>query len=78
MGIEKRGKNSWRVGFQADDLPTRPWIRQTIKLSPSMSERMQRKEAEKILARMIADYEDGILKAPTKTKYTFAASPSCG
>lgn len=45
--IEKRGKNSWRVGVQVFDYYKGwQWVRQTIRMDPGLTERQQRKRAE--------------------------------
>ena len=43
--IEKRGRNSWRVGVQVLTDTGWQWIRETIKMPPGMTEARQRKEA---------------------------------
>ena len=51
--IEKRGKNSWRVGVQIQTESGKKWVRRTIRLSPEMSEARQYREAEKAIARLV-------------------------
>ena len=48
--IEKRGKNSWRIGTQVQTENGWEWVRDTIHFPGSMTEAKQRKEAEKALA----------------------------
>lgn len=54
--VEKRGKNSWRVGEQVNG----EWIRRTVKFSEEWTEARQRKAAEVELAKLIVDIDAGI------------------
>ena len=72
--IEKRGRNSWRVGVQVLTDTGWQWIRETIKMPPGMTEARQRKEAEKALAQLTADANAGRVKA----RIPSAASRPCG
>ena len=67
--IEKRGKNSWRIGTQiiAED-GSRKWVRRTISFPPLMPEGQQRRAAEVELARLIVAIEDGM--AEPKKQHT--------
>lgn len=56
--LEKRGKGSWRVGFQVQTPTGWEWVRKTVRVDPHLNERQQRKEAEKELARLQVTYED--------------------
>lgn len=60
--IEKRGRNSWRVGVQVLTETGWQWVRETIKLPDGMTEAKQRKEAEKALAQLTADVNAGRVK----------------
>lgn len=61
--IEKRGKNSWRVGVQVTgEDGSRPWIRRTLKLSSALTESQQRRQAEKALRQLEVDIENGVIK----------------
>ena len=71
--IEKRGKNSWRIGTQVQTENGWEWVRDTIHLPGTMSEAKQRKEAEKALARLIVDVEEGRAKPTSAKSYTVAA-----
>ena len=71
--IEKRGKNSWRIGTQVQTENGWEWVRDTIHLPGTMSEAKQRKEAEKALARLIVDVEKGRAKPTSAKSYTVAA-----
>ena len=57
--VEKRGPNSWRVGFQLPVSEGRKWIRKTITLPPGLTEAEQRARAELEEARLRVDYADG-------------------
>ena len=43
--IEKRGKNSWRVGVQVQTERGWEWVRRTIKMPQGMSEARQNKKS---------------------------------
>ena len=62
--IEKRGKNSWRVGVQIQTESGRKWVRRTIKLPSEMSEARQYREAEKALARLVLSLDDEDFEPP--------------
>ena len=57
--IEKRGKNSWRVGFQVETVTGWQWVRETLHMDPNLTERQQRRQAEKALARLEREVETG-------------------
>jgi len=62
--IEKRGKNSWRVGVQVFDYYKGwQWVRQTIRMDPGLTERQQRKRAEQALAQLMEEVDTGDRKA---------------
>ena len=67
--IEKRGKNSWRVGVQVREGDGWRWIRQTLRMDPSLTERQQRKRAEQALRELEADVEAGEV-VPSRSGYT--------
>ena len=67
--IEKRGRNSWRVGVQVLTDAGWQWVRETIKMPSGMSEARQRKEAEKALAQLTADANAGRVK-PSQSPHT--------
>ena len=61
--IEKRGKNSWRVGVQVFDYYKGwQWVRQTIRMDPGLTERQQRKRAEQALAQLMEEVDTGDCK----------------
>ena len=70
--IEKRGKNSWRVGVQVQTERGWEWVRRTIKIPQGMSEARQHKEAEKALARLILSLDDEEFEPP-RPRYTLRA-----
>lgn len=70
--IEKRGKNSWRVGVQVQTERGWEWVRRTIKMPQGMSEARQHKEAEKALARLILSLDDEEFEPP-RPRYTLRA-----
>ena len=57
--IEKRGKNSWRVGFQVETVTGWQWVRETLHMDPKLTEKQQRRQAEKALARLEREVETG-------------------
>ncbi len=67
--IEKRGRNSWRIGIQVPVDGEWQWVRDTIKFPPEMSEAQQRREAKKALACLTADVEAGRIK-PSQGQHT--------
>lgn len=56
--IEKRGKNSWRIGVQLPVSMGHGWERRTLKYPPTMTEAQQRHAAEVELARLTLQLED--------------------
>lgn len=76
--IEKRGKNSWRIGTQVQTENGWEWVRDTIHLPGTMSEAKQRKEAEKALARLIVDVEEGRAKPTSQSRTRWPPSPNTG
>lgn len=70
--IEKRGKNTWRVGTQVLTDTGWAWVRRTIHLPGALSEAKQRKEAEKALAKLITEVGEGKATPNTGTAYTVA------
>lgn len=66
MGIERRGKNSWRIGTQVPTEGGYEWIRRTVKFPPTMSEEAQRSAAEIELKRLEVEIADGKIKPSAK------------
>ena len=60
--VEKRGKNSWRIGTQVRIAGQWQWVRTTLRMDPALSESAQRKQAERELrileARLAGELED--------------------
>ena len=67
--IEKRGKNSWRIGVQVTTENGREWIRDTVHFSPNLSEAQQRKQAKLALAKLELDVNEGTRK-PVTARHT--------
>ena len=59
--IERRGPNSWRVGFQTPTSEGRKWIRRTVTFPAELSEAEQRERAELEEARLRVEYADGLV-----------------
>lgn len=58
--IEKRGKNSWRIGERLPTAMGREWVRRTLTFPASMSQAEQRHAAEVELARLMVEVADGL------------------
>lgn len=71
--IEKRGENSWRVGFRRSSAEGRTWVRRNVTFPASMPEAEQRRACEIELARLIV--EDADRAAAIKTAPAPAAPP---
>ena len=56
--IEKRGENSWRIGYRKSTADGRGWVRKNVSFPDTMSEDEQRRACSLILARMLA--QEGI------------------
>jgi len=67
--IEKRGKNSWRVGVQVLTDNGWEWVRTTVKMPKGLTESKQRKEAEKALAKLQVEADEGRAK-PAQAQHT--------
>lgn len=57
--IEKRGKNSWRIGERLPTYKGRKWIRRTLTYPATMPQAEQRRAAELELARLMVELADG-------------------
>ena len=62
--LEKRGKGSWRVGFQVRTPAGWQWVRKTVHVDPNLTDKQQRKEAERALARLQVEADEKGLTAP--------------
>ena len=58
--IEKRGKNSWRIGERLPTTLGREWVRRTLTFPAYMSQAEQRRAAEVELARLTVEIADGV------------------
>ena len=56
--IEKRGENSWRIGYRKSTADGRGWVRKNVSFPDTMSEDEQRRACSLMLARMMA--QEGI------------------
>ena len=70
--VEKRGKNSWRVGVKVDTPNGWQWIRETIRMDAKLTEKQQRRAAEKALAKLEKEVESG-QRVVGKQTYTVAS-----
>lgn len=62
--IEKRGANTWRIGFRRSSADGRAWVRRTVTFPSTMSEDEQRKACDVELARLIVDDAEGRADQP--------------
>lgn len=62
MGVERRGKNSWRIGEMVATENGRDWIRRTLKYPDTMPEDEQRAAAEIELKRLQVEIADKVVK----------------
>ena len=60
--IERRGKNSWRIGAQVSTENGRDWIRRTLKFPDTMTENEQLAQAEIELKRLEVEIADKTVK----------------
>ena len=68
--IEKRGKNSWRIGAQVKIGDSWQWIRATLRMDPSLSETVQRRDAERELAILEKRLRGEIAAVPTLREWS--------
>ena len=52
--IEKRGKNSWRIGTQIKVSNQWQWVRLSLRMDPALSEAVQRRDAQRELDKLEA------------------------
>ena len=52
--IEKRGKNSWRIGTQIKVAGEWQWVRISLRMDPALSEAVQRRDAQRELDKLEA------------------------
>lgn len=68
--IEKRGKNSWRIGTQVKIGDRWEWVRMKIRMDPDMPEEAQRREAKRELLKLEARLEGKPLDMPTLREWS--------
>ena len=68
--VEKRGKNSWRIGTQIKIAGERQWIRSTLHMDPNLSEAAQRKQAERELAILEKRLQGELMDVPTLKEWS--------
>ena len=54
--IEHRGKNSWRIGVQVKPSSGWQWVRIPLRMDPSHSEAVQRRDAERDIDRSMKEH----------------------
>ena len=50
--VEKRGKNSWRIATQVKVSGESQWVRMTLRMDPTLSEDVQRRDANRELKKL--------------------------
>ena len=68
--IEKRGKNSWRIGTQVKIGERWEWVRMKLRMDPDMPEEAQRREAKCELLKLEARLEGKPLDMPTLREWS--------
>ena len=68
--VEKRGKNSWRIGTQIKVAGQWQWVRIPLRMDPDLSEAAQRKQAERELRILEARLAGEILDVPTLREWS--------
>ena len=68
--IEKRGKNSWRIGTQVKIGERWEWVRMKLRMDPDMPEEAQRREAKRELLKLEARLEGKPLDMPTLREWS--------
>ncbi len=68
--IEKRGKNSWRIGTQVKIGDRWEWVRMKLRMDPDMPEEAQRREAKRELLKLEARLEGKPLDMPTLREWS--------
>lgn len=63
--IEKRGRNSWRIGTQVKIAGEWQWVRIPLRMDPALSEAAQQKQAERELKILEARLTGELLEVPT-------------
>ena len=63
--VEKRGKNSWRIGTQIKVRGEWEWVRMTLRMDPDLSEDIQRRDAHRELLKLEARLAGELENTPT-------------
>ena len=68
--IEKRGKNSWRIGTQVKVAGEWQWVRIPLRMDPALPEAVQRKQAERELLILESRLQGELLDIPTLREWS--------
>ena len=68
--VEKRGKNSWRIGTQIKIAGQWQWVRVPLRMDPDLTEAAQRRQAERELRILEARLAGEIIDAPTLREWS--------
>ena len=68
--IEKRGKNSWRIGAQVKIAGQWQWVRISLRMDPALSESVQRRDAERELTILEARLKGELIATPTLREWS--------
>ena len=68
--VEKRGKNSWRIGTQVKVGGAWQWVRVSLRMDPALSEAVQRRDAERELAILEARLRGELIAVPTLREWS--------
>ena len=63
--MEKRGKNSWRIGAQIKIRGEWQWVRTTLHMDPDLPENIQRRDAQRELRKLEARLAGELEETPT-------------
>ena len=68
--VEKRGKNSWRIGAQVKVAGSWQWVRVSLRMDPALSEAVQRRDAERELAILESRLRGELLAVPSLREWS--------
>ena len=68
--VEKRGKNSWRIGTQIKVRGEWQWVRMTLRMDPALSEDVQRRDANRELLKLEARLKGELDDTPTLKEWS--------
>ena len=68
--VEKRGKNSWRIGTQIKVAGAWQWVRVPLRMDPALSEDVQRRDAERELRKLEARLAGELEGVPTLCEWS--------